>query len=510
MERATLGQFIAALRKDAGMTQKQLAEILNVSDKTISHWERDESSPDLSMIPIIAQVFGVTCDELLGGERRGKEESKPPEKYNLFSEKDVFEKAKSFNGAYNVPKENKPKKSSVNEMTLHKILCAVAAGICAFALFKVENYVLQLGSLPGMNDMIPGFFGVAFFFSVCIYFVISAVILCVSHVKIKSTLNADDNGDEKIKESMLLANKLTAYSGLFLCLSVLTTLVQLIIVRTDYFYIGLLIMLAVELIAAIITVVSLKHKGLIAGKKRSEQSRKDFKFRLTAFVTALVFAAVGVGVQLCVGFLDRHYDTEPINRYDFIEYMETYKPLPEKYKKLAPVDKSIYQSYMTTENDDTPVFNIAVPSGDEDYVEVTTVFDSSESGTHFYYPFFAESKSKLSFVDSYLYDHQEVNEKDFEPIFRLHVNGYVDNDGNETTVHFKWRNHEVKCFETGGSMFQYSVHTYESYNRTVLINKLSNITYHLAFVYYPAVAVICIIVCIAVPIRRRKRAEAEE
>ena len=42
MEKKTIGSFIATLRKANGMTQKDLAEKLNVSDKTISHWERDD------------------------------------------------------------------------------------------------------------------------------------------------------------------------------------------------------------------------------------------------------------------------------------------------------------------------------------------------------------------------------------------------------------------------------------------------------------------------------------
>ena len=70
MERKTMGGFIAALRKANGMTQKELAEQLNVSDKTVSRWERDDGAPDLSLIPVIAELFGVTCDELLRGERR--------------------------------------------------------------------------------------------------------------------------------------------------------------------------------------------------------------------------------------------------------------------------------------------------------------------------------------------------------------------------------------------------------------------------------------------------------
>lgn len=74
MERKTIGAFISALRKANGMTQRELAEKLNVSDKTISRWERDDGAPDLSAIPVLAEIFSVSCDELLRGERRPPEE----------------------------------------------------------------------------------------------------------------------------------------------------------------------------------------------------------------------------------------------------------------------------------------------------------------------------------------------------------------------------------------------------------------------------------------------------
>lgn len=77
MERKTIGGFIAALRKANGMTQRELAERLNVSDKTVSRWERDDGAPDLTLIPVLAEIFGVTCDELLRGERRSAADTAP-------------------------------------------------------------------------------------------------------------------------------------------------------------------------------------------------------------------------------------------------------------------------------------------------------------------------------------------------------------------------------------------------------------------------------------------------
>ncbi len=69
MEKKTIGKFIAELRRANGMTQKELAEELYISDKTVSRWERDECTPDINLLPAIADLFGVTCNELIQGER---------------------------------------------------------------------------------------------------------------------------------------------------------------------------------------------------------------------------------------------------------------------------------------------------------------------------------------------------------------------------------------------------------------------------------------------------------
>lgn len=82
MEKRTMGSFIAALRRANGMTQRELAERLNVSDKSVSRWECDDGYPDLSLIPVIAEIFGVTADELLRGERKVSVEGDPNDSGN--------------------------------------------------------------------------------------------------------------------------------------------------------------------------------------------------------------------------------------------------------------------------------------------------------------------------------------------------------------------------------------------------------------------------------------------
>ena len=74
MTNKSIGNFLSELRKEKGLTQKEIADYLNVSDKTVSHWECDKYSPDISVIPILAEFFGVTCDEILRGERKVPED----------------------------------------------------------------------------------------------------------------------------------------------------------------------------------------------------------------------------------------------------------------------------------------------------------------------------------------------------------------------------------------------------------------------------------------------------
>lgn len=65
MEKKTLGIMIASLRKEQGLTQLELAEKMGVTDKAVSKWERDLSCPDVNTIPKLAEVFGISVDELM-------------------------------------------------------------------------------------------------------------------------------------------------------------------------------------------------------------------------------------------------------------------------------------------------------------------------------------------------------------------------------------------------------------------------------------------------------------
>ena len=65
MEQQSMGQIITKLRKERGMTQKELAARMHVTDKAVSKWERDLSCPDVGSLPQLAQELGVGVEVLL-------------------------------------------------------------------------------------------------------------------------------------------------------------------------------------------------------------------------------------------------------------------------------------------------------------------------------------------------------------------------------------------------------------------------------------------------------------
>ncbi len=68
------GQFISDIRKEKGLTQRQLAEMIGVSDKAISRWETGRGMPDTSIMPDLCKVLSISINELLSGQRLSGED----------------------------------------------------------------------------------------------------------------------------------------------------------------------------------------------------------------------------------------------------------------------------------------------------------------------------------------------------------------------------------------------------------------------------------------------------
>jgi len=72
MDQIKIGSFLKELRKEKGLTQEQLAEVLNVSGRTISRWETGSNMPDISMLVEIAVFYDVSIPEMIDGERKSE------------------------------------------------------------------------------------------------------------------------------------------------------------------------------------------------------------------------------------------------------------------------------------------------------------------------------------------------------------------------------------------------------------------------------------------------------
>ena len=84
----TLGKRIATLRKEKELKQDDLAEMLGVSPQAVSKWENDLTCPDISILPQLAKILGVSVDELLTGHSKDEPivQIVPPEKQKDFKD----------------------------------------------------------------------------------------------------------------------------------------------------------------------------------------------------------------------------------------------------------------------------------------------------------------------------------------------------------------------------------------------------------------------------------------
>ena len=122
MDSFKTGEFIKSLRIEKGLTQKELAEALNCTDKAISRWETGKGFPDIVFLAPLAKTLGVTVNELLAGERLS------PEELVLKSDEVIL---------------NTMKEAENNRKKVEKIIFAVA---CVVSI--LVNYAFAIFGLP--------------------------------------------------------------------------------------------------------------------------------------------------------------------------------------------------------------------------------------------------------------------------------------------------------------------------------------------------------------------------
>lgn len=122
MNQEKIGKFIAKLRKEKGLTQKELAEKLNITDKAISKWENGKSLPDILTIPNLCKELEITINDLLNGEVISIEN------YEKTNEKLLLEMVKE-------------KEEADKRLLAMEIVIGVLASVTFFILIFVASYV---------------------------------------------------------------------------------------------------------------------------------------------------------------------------------------------------------------------------------------------------------------------------------------------------------------------------------------------------------------------------------
>ena len=85
MDQIKIGKFIADCRKEKNMTQRQLADILEISDKTISKWECGKGLPEVQFMIPLCDLLGINVNELLSGEKLSADEYQKKAEENMMS-----------------------------------------------------------------------------------------------------------------------------------------------------------------------------------------------------------------------------------------------------------------------------------------------------------------------------------------------------------------------------------------------------------------------------------------
>ena len=94
MDQIKIGSFLKELRREKGVTQEQLAEQLNISNRSVSRWETGSNLPDLSMLITLAEYYEVEVGELIDGKRKSE---------NMGEEvKDTLEKVANYSEMLNL------------------------------------------------------------------------------------------------------------------------------------------------------------------------------------------------------------------------------------------------------------------------------------------------------------------------------------------------------------------------------------------------------------------------
>ena len=150
MDTVKIGKYIAGKRKDLGMTQRQLAEKLGVSDKSVSKWERGICLPDVSLYSELCRILGISLNEFFAGE------DIPRENMILKSEENLI------GVTADSTQKQKRLKAIIRILLLVSVLMLSVFGVFVYQKIRPQNYLAPAAKdssemeivklLAGQND----------------------------------------------------------------------------------------------------------------------------------------------------------------------------------------------------------------------------------------------------------------------------------------------------------------------------------------------------------------------
>ena len=146
MDQTRIGMFIAECRKKRNLTQMQLAEMLNITDRAVSKWENGRSMPDSSLMLPLCQILGISVNDLLHGEVIEMED------YKKKTEELLLEAAKQ--------KEEADKKLLLLEWVIGILSVIVLLGFCIVAAYAPMETWLRI--VLAVSGFVLGLIGIGF------------------------------------------------------------------------------------------------------------------------------------------------------------------------------------------------------------------------------------------------------------------------------------------------------------------------------------------------------------
>ncbi len=132
MDQQKIGTFLKTLRNEKGFTQEELAEILNVSSRSISRWENGKNFPDISLLVQLAELYDVEIIEIIDGERKSETMKKET--------KEVAEKLSDYAEAD-------------KEITIKRIRNQSLMGVAALAVYFILDFFKIAAKYPIMESL---------------------------------------------------------------------------------------------------------------------------------------------------------------------------------------------------------------------------------------------------------------------------------------------------------------------------------------------------------------------